>query len=123
MGLCNNADIFQERMSELLASGLKPYESTSTTSCVTKGSFEKHLKGLKEVFTRLRQARLKINANKLDYHITRAGITPIAKKAQGSQSIPAPNIGIINFYHNMWKDRAELLAALTALTSTNVPFK
>ena len=30
---------------------------------------------------------------------------------------------MINFYRNMWEDRAALLAPLTARTSKNVPFK
>ena len=53
MGLCNSADIFQEKMSELL-SGLE-------TVCVyiddilhvSKGTFEEHLKVLDDLFARL----------------------------------------------------------------------
>ena len=50
---------------------------------------------------------------------------------QGIINIQAPKtrkelrgfIGMINFYRDMWKNRAELLASLTALTSKNVPYK
>ena len=141
MGLCNSADIFQEKMSELL-SGLETVRVyIDDILHITKGSFEEHLEVLDEVFSRLRQSGLKVNANKsnfgqheldyLGYHITRTGITPIATKVQGIQNIQAPTtrknlcgfIGMINFYRDMWKDRAALLAPLTALTSKNVPFK
>jgi hypothetical protein len=57
---------------------------------VTKGTWEDHLTGLEEVFKRLQQAGLKVNAKKsnfcahemeyLGYNITRTGIQPIAKK-------------------------------------------
>ncbi len=141
MGLCNSADIFQEKMSELL-SGLDTVRVyIDNILHVSKGTFEEHLKVLDDVFARLRQSGLKVNATKsnfgqhkldyLGYHITRTGITPIAKKVQGIINIQAPKtrkelrgfIGMINFYRDMWKDRAELLAPLTALTSKNVPFK
>jgi hypothetical protein len=106
---------------------------------VTKGSWEDHLEGLEEVFRRLQQAGLKVNANKsnfgahemeyLGYNITRTGIQPIAKKVQAIQAIKTPKtrkqlrgfIGMINFYRDMWKNRASLLAPLSALTSKNVP--
>ena len=50
---------------------------------------------------------------------------------QGIINIQAPKtrkelrgfIGMINFYRDMWKNRAKLLAPLTALTSKNVPYK
>ena len=67
----------------------------------------------------------------LGYNITGTGIQPIAKKVQAIQAIKTPKtckqlqgfIGMINFYRDMWKNRASLLAPLTALTSKNVPFK
>ncbi len=141
MGLCNSADIFQEKMSELL-SGLETVRVyIDDILHVSKGTFEEHLKVLDDVFARLRQSCLKVNATKsnfgqheldyLGYHITRTGITPIAKKVQGIINIQAPKtrkelrgfIGMINFYRDMWKNRAKLLAPLTALTSKNVPYK
>jgi hypothetical protein len=93
---------------------------------VTKGSWEDHLEGLEEVFRRLQEAGLKVNAKKsnfgahemeyLGYNITRTGIQPIAKKVQAIQAIKTPKtrkqlrgfIGMINFYRDMWRNRASL---------------
>ncbi len=130
MGLCNSADIFQEKMSELL-SGLETVRVyIDDILHVSKGTFEEHLKVLDDVFARLRQSCLKVNATKsnfgqheldyLGYHITRTGITPIAKKVQGIINIQAPKtrkellgfIGMINFYRNMWKNRDVKKSAL-----------
>jgi hypothetical protein len=62
-------------------------------------------------------------------NVTRTGIQPIQKKVQAMQAIKTPKtreqlrgfIGMINFYRDMWKNRASLLAPLAALTSKNVP--
>ena len=53
------------------------------------------------------------------------------KKVKAIQAIKTPKtckqlrgfIGMINFYRDMWKQQASLLAPLIALTSKNVPFK
>jgi hypothetical protein len=140
MGLCNSPDIFQEKMNDLL-DGLDTVRVyIDDTLHVTKGLWEDHLEGLEEVFRRLQQAGLKVNAKKsnfgahemecLGYDITRTGIQPIPKKVQAIQAIKAPKtckqlrgfIGMINFYRDMWKNRASLLAPLSALTSKNVPY-
>jgi hypothetical protein len=98
-----------------------------------------HLDGLEEVLRHLQKAGLKVNAKKsnfeahkmecLGYDVTRTGVQPIPKKAQAIQAIKTPKtckqlrgfIGMINFHCDTWKNRASLLAPLTALTSTNVP--
>jgi transposase InsO family protein len=141
MGLCNSPDIFQEKMNELLI-GLETVRVyLDDILHVTKGSWEEHLKILDELFARLRKAGLKVNAKKsnfgaheleyLGYKITRTGIQPIAKKVKAIQAIKAPKtrkqlrgfIGMINFYRDMWSQRAAMLAPLSALTSKKVPFK
>jgi transposase InsO family protein len=140
MGLCNSPDIFQEKMNDLL-DGLDTVRVyIDDILHVTKGTWQDHLEGLEEVFRRLQEAGLKVNAKKsnfgahemeyLGYNITRTGIQPIAKKVQAIQAIKTPKtrkqllgfIGMINFYRDMWKNRASLLAPLTALTSKNVPY-
>ena len=140
MGLCNIPDIFQENMSELFI-GLD-------TVCVyiydllhvTKGSCTEHLYILEEMFTRLHKSGLKVNASKscfgahtfdyLGYQVTREGVMPIPKKVDAIQALAVPKtrkqlrqfISIINFYHDMWHKRSEILAPLNALTSKNVKY-
>jgi hypothetical protein len=143
MGLCNSPDVFQEKMSELL-NGLDTVRVyLDDILHVTKGSWQEHLDVLDQVFSRLRQAGLKVNAKKssfgaheleyLGYKITRTGIIPITKKVKAVQVIQAPPrtpkqlrgfVGMINFYRDMWKARSGLLAPLTALvTSNKIPSK
>jgi hypothetical protein len=67
MGLCNSPDIFQEKMNDLL-NGLDTVRAyTDNILHVTKGAWEDHLKGLKEVFRRLQEAGLKVDAKKSNY--------------------------------------------------------
>ena len=55
---------------------------------------------------------------------------PITKKVEAIQVLSVPKtckglsqfIGMINFYRDMWQDRSELLAPITALTSKNVKY-
>ena len=92
------------------------------------------------MFTHLQKAGLKVNARKLcvgahkfdylGYHVTHDGVMPIPKKVEAIQALVVPKtckqlrqfIGMINFYHDMWQKRSEILAPLTALTSKNVKF-
>ena len=133
MGLCNSPDIFQEKMSELLDGLDSVRVYIDDILHVTKGTWEEHLTILDEVFNRLRAAGLKVNAKKsflgahdleyLGYKITRTGIAPITTKVKAIQAIKKPKtrkqlrgfIGMINFYRDMWKQRAGLLAPLSAL--------
>jgi len=138
MGLCNSPDIFQERMSTL-------FEELEYVRCyiddpliITTDTLDDHLEKLEEVFQRLRQAGLKVNAKKsffaraeleyLGYWITRNGISPVPKKINAIQAMKPPTnkkelrkfIGIVNYYRDMWVRRSEVLAPLSALTSKNV---
>ena len=81
MGLCNSPDIFQEKMSELLAGLDTVRVYIDDILHITKGSFEDHLEKLDEVFSRLDAVGLKVNFGKssfathkldyLGYHISR----------------------------------------------------
>ena len=92
------------------------------------------------MYTRLQKAGLKVNARKycfnvhkfdyLGYHVTREGVMPIPKKVKAIQALVIPKtckqlrqfIDMINFYHDMWQKRLELLAPLTPLSSKNVKY-
>ena len=141
MGLCDSPDIFQERMSDLM-SGLEFARAClDDLLVISKGTFEEHLDHIEAVLTRLHEAGLKVNVSKssfcrteleyLGYWITREGVQPLTKKVAAIINIAAPTnrkgvrafIGMVNFYRDMWPKRSQILAPLTALTSTSVKFK
>ena len=82
---------------------------------ITKSTFEDHLRKLKVVFQRIKEAGLKINANKsffarsaleyLGYWITRKGTQPVPKKVDAIKKIAVPKtikelrsfVGMINY--------------------------
>ena len=135
IGLSNSPDIFQEKMSELMAGLEFARAYLDDLLVLTKGSFEEHLLHLEKVLTRLLEAGLKVNASKsffcqteleyLGYWITRKGIRPLNKKVDAILNIEKPTtrrqlrrfIGMVNYYRDMWPQRSELLAPLTSLTS------
>ena len=90
MGLCNSPDIFQDNISELFIGLDTVCVYIDDLLHVTKGSWTEHLSILKEMFTRLQKAGLKVNASKycfgahkfdyLGYHVTHDGVMPIPKK-------------------------------------------
>ena len=135
MGLCNSPDIFQEKMNELF-DGLDFVRAyIDDLLCITTDTFEDHLEKLDEIFARLRNAGLKVNAKKsffarseleyLGYWITRDGIQPVKKKVEAILKIDEPKtakelrsfIGVVNCYRDMWIRRSHVLAPLAALTS------
>ena len=104
-------------------------------------TWDDHLNKLAQVLERLRDAGLKINAQKscfgqseleyLGYWITREGIQPLPKKVEAIKNIAPPtkrkdlrrSIGMVNYYRDMWLHRSDTLAPLTALTSKNVQWE
>ena len=141
MGLCNSPDIFQEKMSELFAGFDFVRTYIDDLLIISKGSFEDHLSKVDSVLIELEKAGLKVNATKsafaqeeleyLGYWITREGILPLQKKIDAIQNIARPTnvkelrsfIGLVNYYRDMWKRRSEILAPLTALTSSRTKWK
>ncbi len=100
---------------------------------IKKGSLEDHLEKLSMVLTRLQDAGLKINANKLDFctlimeylgHIlTRAGIKPQPNKVQAMLALAPPRnvkelrkfLGMVQYYRDLWARYSNMLAPLTSL--------
>ena len=142
MGLCISPDVFQEKMSELMA-GLEFARAYLDDLLIisTETGFDKHLEKLELVLTRLQQAGLKINAVKsffartnleyLGYNISREGLRPSQKKVEAILLIKAPTtrkqlrrfIGMVNYYRDMWPQRSHLLAPLSSMTSAKVKWK
>jgi Reverse transcriptase (RNA-dependent DNA polymerase) len=100
MGLCNSPDIFQEKMSTLMA-GLEFVRTYINDLLVTTMStWDDHLKCLNLVFQRIRDAGLKVNARKsffgrseleyLGHWITHDGIQQVSEKVEAIQHIAPP---------------------------------
>ena len=137
MGLCNSPDIFQEKMSELM-DGLDYVRAyIDDLLVISKGTYEDHLADVDKVLQRLKDAGLKVNANKsafaqaeldyLGYWITRDGIQPQPKKVQAMLNIAPPKnkselrsfIGMVNYYRDAWIRRSDVLAPLAKLCGKN----
>ena len=100
MGLCNSPDIFQEKMGTLMHDLEYVRAYIDDLLILTSGDLDDHLTKLEEVFRRIREAGLKVNANKsffargeleyLGYWITRKGIQPVTKKIDAIHNIAPP---------------------------------
>src|SRR5687767_6613664 len=102
MGLCNSPDIFQEKMSELIAGLEFARAYLDNLLIISKGDSEEHLMQLEAAPTRLSEAGLRINVSKsslcrtkleyLGYWITRKGIRPVTKKVEAILKLKTPTI-------------------------------
>ncbi len=135
MGFAGLADIFQAEMGNLMASLEYVRAYIDDLLVITKGSLDDHLDKLKQVFIRLRDAGLKINATKSVFCVqeteylgcipTIGGIKPQPKKVQAILVLYLPNNikelwqfvldDMIQYYQDMWQKRSEMLAPLTDL--------
>ena len=141
MGLCNSPDIFQENMSDLFRGFDYVREYIDDLLVTTNGSLEDHLQKLGTVSAKLKNAGLKVNANKsnfcqseieyLGYLITRNGIKPQPKKVEAIHNMAAPKtrqqLRSFPWFNQLLQGvvarRSDISASLTRLTSTEVPFK
>jgi hypothetical protein len=133
MGYAGSADIFQEEMMKLMEAlkYVRPY--IDDLLVITRGTLEGHLEKLREVLRRLRGAGLKVNAAKsffcthkieyLGYKLTREGIKPQPKKVEVILALNPPHnvkelwhfLFMVQYYHDMWAKRSEMLAPLSDL--------
>jgi hypothetical protein len=137
MGLCNSPDIFQEKMMGTLMQDLEYVRAyiLDNLLIIAKGTFKDHIDKLEVVFSKLKQAGLKVNAKKsffmkskleyLRYWISKSCMSPTTKKVNAIANIATPTtkkelrhfIGMVNNYRDMWIRRSHFLAPLAALTS------
>ena len=133
MGLTGSPDIFQEKMSSLMESleFVRVYIDDLLT--ITKSTYEDHLSKLRQVLERLRDANLRVNADKssfaqeeveyLGYILSREGIKPIPEKVSAMIAIEPPKnvkelrrfLGMVQYYRDIWEKRSHMLAPLTNL--------
>ncbi len=140
MGISGAPDIFQAKMSGLMA-GLE-FVRVYLDDCLilNKSTFDDHLIKLRQTLQRLSDAGLRINAEKsyfgkgeieyLGYWVTRTGIQPLPSKVEAMLAMEEPKnrrqlrafIGLVNYYRDMWRRRSHVLAPLTALCSETKKF-
>ena len=137
-GLCNAPATFQRLMQVVLA-GLE------WSSCfvyiddilVASKTFEEHLSHLKEVFSRLRKAGLRLKPKKcsflcdkvvyLGHVISKEGIAPDPTKVQKVRNFPVPTdvsklrqfLGLASYYRRFVPAFAKIAASLHSLTKKN----
>ena len=133
MGIAGSPDIFQAKMSELMATLEFVRTYLDDLLIITRLNLRDHLEKLKLALTRLRTANLKVNADKstfcaheieyLGYILTREGIKPQPKKIAAILAISPPTnvkelrrfLGMVQYYRDMWTRRSEMLTPLTDL--------
>ncbi len=133
MGFARLADIFQVEMGNLMATLEYVGAHIYNLLIITMSSHDDHLGKLEQVFIRLHNAGLKVNAAKLFFcmqeteylgHIlTRGGIKSQPKKVQAILELNLPyNVkelrrffGMVQYYRDMWAKQNEVLAPLTDL--------
>ena len=103
-------------------------------------SFWRPSRSAKSCFTKTEKAGLNINTTKsnickdkndyLGYLLTREGIKLQPKKVSAIQNMTKSKtrkqlrafLGLVNYYRDMTQKRSELIAPLTGLTPTKLPF-
>jgi hypothetical protein len=100
MGIAGSPDIFQVEMMKLMESLEYVQAYIDYLLCISRESFEDHLEKLEEVLKQLRDAGLKVNADKstfcaleieyLGYVLSKDGIKPQSNKVQAILAIQPP---------------------------------
>ena len=141
-GLKNAAQSFQRFMDEVLR-GLNFCYDYIDDLLIASSSPTEHLTHLRQVFERLSQYGIVINAQKsalgvaslefLGHHVDQDGIRPLPRKVEAVENFPKPTtlrklreyLGLVNFYRRFLPNCAKLLLPLTNLlagqASSNTP--
>ena len=119
MGIAGSPDIFQSKMLELMKDLEYVRAYLDDLLCISRSSLEDHLKKLYKVLRHLRDAGLKVNAEKstfcaleieyLGYILTRDGIKPQSNKVQAIVTTQPPTnvkqlghfLGMVQYYHDL----------------------
>ncbi len=133
MGFGGSANIFQAKIMDLMAYIKFVRAYIDDLLIISRGILDEHLQKMETVLTRLRDARIKVNAAKssfcaheieyLGYILTREGIKPQPKKKQTILVLNPPNnvkelrhfLRMVQYYRDMWTRCSEMMAPLTDL--------
>ena len=133
MGIDGAPDMFEEKMSDLMA----PLEFVRTylddVLAITSSTFSDHLEKLEQALKKLDEAGLRVNVSKshfctseleyLGYVLTRDGIKPQNQKVSAILALQPPTsvktlrhfLGLVQYYRDLWGKRSDVLAPLTGL--------
>jgi hypothetical protein len=129
MGIAGSPDFFQATMMKLMESLEYVKAYIDDLLCISRNSLEDHLEKLEEILRRLRDAGLKVNADKstfcaleieyLGYVLTKDVFKPQSNQVQAILAIQPPKgvhfLGMVQYYHDLWARRSNMLAPFTAL--------
>ena len=133
-GISTAPDEFQRRMTSIFGDMECARVYLDDVLVITAGDFTQHLKDLRAVLNRVREAGMQVNVGKsnfvateteyLGFLLTREGVKPLPAKVKAIQRMQSPTnkkelrrfIGMVNYYKDMWRLRAHLLTPLSALT-------
>ena len=141
-GLCNAGASYQ-RMMDMVLSGLAPGRALAYVDdiAVFSQTFSEHLDSLKEVFERLRKAKISLKLSKcvfaapqvdyLGFVLSEKGVQPQARLTEAVQNFATPKskkeikrfLGLSGFYREFIKNFAEIAAPLNNLTRDQVVFQ
>ena len=141
-GLCNAPATFQ-RLMEVVLMGLTREKCVVYLDdiLVMGRTFEEHLENLKEVFDRLRKAKLTLKPKKckflrdkveyLGHIVSRDGIAADPSKLEAIRRFPTPDhlktlrsfLGLASYYRRFIPTFSKVASPLFALTRTGVPFE
>ena len=141
MGLATATDHFQHKMSKLMQDLEFVRVYLDDLLIVSNNGFTNHISKLRQVFTKLREANLKINGPKCDFAVKELeylgfivsthGIRPSLKKIEAIKNLKSPTtmkqlksfLGMVTYYRDTWQHRSHILAPLTELLKKNAGSK
>ncbi len=141
MGIAGTPDFFQRKMLELIKDLEYVQAYLDDLLCISRSTLEDYLEKIAEELRRLRNAGLKVNAEKLTfcaleieylgYIVTRDGIKPQSNKVQAILVIHLPTnvnelrhfLGMVQYYRDLWARRSKMLAPLTSLVGECIQTK
>ena len=134
MGLAQSPDWAQAALEETLRDELHDFvECYIDDVAIFSSTWEEHIEHVSIVLNKLEANGYTVNPAKchwgvaevewMGHLITRDGLKPWPKKVEGIVNIAQPQslkqlrafIGMVNFYRDFWKKRADIMAPLTAL--------
>eukprot|EP00804_Cyclotella_cryptica_P022064 CCRYP_000970-RA/>CCRYP_000970-RA protein AED:0.40 eAED:0.44 QI:0/0/0/1/0/0/2/0/349 len=124
MGVACSPNIFQAKMSELMATLEFVRAYLDDLLCISKGSMEDHLNKLRRLTVNARTSSFcAVETEYLGYVLSRDDIKPQPKKVEAILAlIPPKNVkqlrrflGMVQYYRDIWARCSEILAPLTNL--------